>query len=203
MTESAAILELLLAQARAGDQAALGRLLELTAIISGCGPLADPPAAAGPARCLRPGPGDVPEGAPRVRAVRRLGGAGAGCLAPADPGPDPGQPGQAPPRPGARPAPAGIARRAAGPLEPGDPGSNWPTRSPRRAPTPSGASRPSCWPTPWPACPPTIARSSSCVTWSKSRSTRSPRGWAARPTRCASSGDGPWSRSSKRWRDTS
>ena len=37
-----------------------------------------------------------------------------------------------------------------------------------------GASRPSSWPMPWPGCLPTTARCSSCVTWNRSRSTRSP-----------------------------
>ena len=52
------------------------------------GPHADQPAAAGPARCLRPGPGDVPQGPSRVRPVPRPDRARAGRLAAADPGPD-------------------------------------------------------------------------------------------------------------------
>ena len=59
----------------------------------------------------------------------------------------------------------------------------------------SGASRPSCWPTRWRNCPPTIARCSSCVTWSTSPSTRSPRGWGDRPARRACSGSARWTAS--------
>ena len=69
MTPSDPILELLVAAARAGDQRgpgpAAGTLPQLS---SARGPLADPPAAPGPARCVRPGPGNVPESPPRVRA---------------------------------------------------------------------------------------------------------------------------------------
>ena len=67
---------------------------------------------------------------------------------------------------------------------------NSPTRSPHPARSPSGASRLCSWLTPWLVCLPTTERSSSCVTWSKSRSTRSPRAWAARPTPCAIYGGG-------------
>ena len=51
MTLSDPILELLVAQARAGDEAALGRLLELLPQLSAAaGAVADPAAAAGAAR---------------------------------------------------------------------------------------------------------------------------------------------------------
>ena len=56
-----------------------------------------------------------------------------------------------------------------------------------------GARRPSGWPMPWSDYLPTIARSSSCVTWSGCPSSRSPRGWIAPSAPCGCSGAGPWS----------
>ena len=186
MSSSDAIPDVLLKQGprrrrgRAGP--APGALSQLPAA---GGPLADRPGAARPARCLRPGPGDLPESPPRVRPVPGLDRARADRLAAADPGPHAGQPGQAPPPPGPRLPAAGVAGGDARPLEPGHAAAPWPTRSSRPATTRSGASRPCCWPTRWRNCLPTIARCSSCVTWSTSPSTRSPRGWADRPARCA------------------
>ena len=146
MTQSFAILERLLSQARrrrpAGPGPAVGAVPQLP---PGAGPIADPAAVASPARCLRPGPGNVPESTPRVRPVRRLGRAGTGRLAPPDSGSDPGEPGQASSCPGTRSAPPGITGRAPRPLEPGNP-ANWRTRSPRRVRSPCVASRPSCSP---------------------------------------------------------
>src|SRR5262249_22480542 len=55
-------------------------------------PPADRPAAAGEGRRLRPGPGGLPEGPPRLRPVPRPHRGGVRGLVAADPGLDPGQP---------------------------------------------------------------------------------------------------------------
>ncbi len=126
----------LIEEARRGDDAARGILLELyrnylrlvaRSLIGGA--LADQ------ARSLGPGPGDVLEGPPGLRPVRGRDGARAGGLAAADPRAEPGQPGQAPPPPGARPASPGVAGSPARAVGPGPPESPWP----RSAPSPSEA----------------------------------------------------------------
>ena len=87
--------ELLIHQARAGDAAALGRLLELYRnYLRLLARSLDRPGPAAAARPLRPGPGDVPRGPPRLPPVRRRRRARAGRLAAADPGPQPGRPGR-------------------------------------------------------------------------------------------------------------
>ena len=58
--------------------------------------------------------------------------------------------------------------------------------------TRSGASRRCSWRTRWRNCLPTIVKCSSCVTWSTSPSTRSPRGWGDRPARRGCSGSARW-----------
>ena len=120
----------------------------------------------------------------------RRGRARAGRLAAADPRPHPGRPGQAPPGQGRdyrrqesleamldRSSLAAQEALAAPSL----------AQRPRRP----GASRPSSWPTPWNACPADyrevfILRNLEHMPLRA----RSPRGWAARSTRCGSSGRG-------------
>ena len=64
----------------------------------------------------------------------------------------------------------------------------WPRMRHRPARGRLVASRRCCWPTRWPSSRPTIARSSSCVHCNTSHSRRSPRRWAARWGPCGCSG---------------
>ena len=159
--------EVLLHEAKAGDAATLGRLLETVPALPGpAGPRADRPAPPGQGRCVRPGSGNVPRSAPQLRRLPRRQRGRVRRLAAADPG-----------RPtwptccAATSAPRGATcawsaksrtrfDQLLGPARP-RPGRR---RSRRRASRPCAANRPCCWPTPWTSCRKTTARCSCCAT---------------------------------------
>ena len=157
--------ELMMQEARAGDAATLGQLLELYRRYLTCS-RACRSASGSRARsmprtsCRRRFSKPIaisPSSRVRPRAVRRL--------AAADPGDEPGH--AAPPvswHPGPRRPPGARDRRT-----PSTSSSRPPRPRPDRgAVSPSQqaarANRPCCWPTHWPSCPTTTARSSSCAT---------------------------------------
>ena len=118
-----AIPELLMERARAGDESARPLARALPQLPAADGPRLDQPALARPARRLRPGAGDLPQGPSRLSPVPGLDRARAGRLAAADPGPQPGRPGQAAPGRGAGlPAGRGPGSHARS-LQPGGPSS--------------------------------------------------------------------------------
>ena len=130
--------ETLLAQARAGDAAALGQLLELyrNYLRLMARSLIGQPLRA-PARCLRPGAGDLPEGPPRVR--RFLGSTEPELVAWLRQilVRTPGRPGQAPPAPRGATTAARSRWRCCSTARAWRSSRRWPRRCRRPASTPS------------------------------------------------------------------
>ena len=145
MTPPDAIPELLLTQARAGDLAALGQLLELYRNYLRLIALDARWRARAQARSLGPCSGDVSEGAPPVRRFRRRRRTRIHRLAAADPGANGGGPGPVPPGQRPQPAPRGCPGRLARPgRRRAAQQARWPTRFHRRARWRSTRADPCC-----------------------------------------------------------